>query len=168
MSPLWLQPFWSGWGMVQVREPSRPVTCKHSATEKHFQTWNIWKLATARHSNLYILANIFWPFSSGHTLTSRSDDRAINYASARDRADTLCEHRMYFMKTSEDSLPSDLIWLSDMPWAAAVVAGPIGKLCGLNCLRQKWQNCRAPRSCSLNLATWWQARWANTEIKYLL
>ena len=59
---------------------------------------------------------------------------------------------MYFMKTSEDRLPNDLIWLSDMPWAAAVVAGPIGKLCDLNCLRQKRQNCRDPRSCSLNLA----------------
>ena len=76
-------------------------------------------------------------FSSGPTLTSRSDDRAINYVRARDRADTLCEHRIYFMKTSEDRLPSDLIWLSDMPWAAAVVAAPIGKLCDLNCLRQK-------------------------------
>ena len=96
----------------------------------------------------------FGPFSSGLTLTSRSDDRAVNHASACDRADTLCEHRMYFMKTSEDRLPSDLIWLSDMPWAAAVVAGPIGKLCGLNCLGQKRQNCRAPHSCSLNLATW--------------
>ena len=80
---------------------------------------------------------MFWPFSLGPTLTSRSDDRAINHASARDGAGTLCKHRMYFMKASEDRLPSDLIWLSDMPWAAAVVAGPIGKLCGLNCLGQK-------------------------------
>ena len=71
------------------------------------------------------------------SLTSPSDDCAINHARARDRADTLCEHHMYFMKTSEDRLPSDLIWLSDMPWAAAVVAAPIGKLCDLNCLRQK-------------------------------
>ena len=93
-----------------------------------------------------------WLFSLGPTLTSRSDDRAINHASAHDGADTLCEHRMYFMKASEDHLPNDLIWLSDMPCAAAVVAAPIRKLCDLNCSGQKWQNCRAPRSCSLNLA----------------
>ena len=68
------------------------------------------------------------------------------------RADTLWEHRMYFMKASEDPLPKDLIWLSDMPCAAAVVAAPIRKLCDLNCLGQKLQNCRAPRSCSLNSA----------------
>ena len=64
----------------------------------------------------------------------------------------LCEHRMYFMKASEDHLPNDLIWLSDMPCDAVVMAAPIRKLCDLNCLGQKWQNCRAPRSCSLNLA----------------
>ena len=86
---------------------------------------------------MYGLANIFLPFSLGPTFTSRSDDRAINHASARDRAGTLCEHRMYFMKASEDLLPSDLIWLSDMPWAAAVVAVPIRMLCDLNCLGQK-------------------------------
>ena len=57
---------------------------------------------------------------------------------------------MYFVKASEDRLPSDLVWLSDMPWAAAVVAAPIGKLCDLDCLGQKLQNCRDPRSCSLN------------------
>ena len=94
-------------------------------------------MTAARHSNMYVLANIFWPFSLGPTLTSRSDDRAINHASARDGAGTLCEHRMYFMKASEDRLPNDLIWLSDMPWAAAVVAAPIRKLCDLNCLGQK-------------------------------
>ena len=55
---------------------------------------NILKLAAARHSNLYALANIFWPFFLGPTLTSRSDDRAINHASARDGTGTLCEHRM--------------------------------------------------------------------------
>ena len=68
------------------------------------------------------------------------------------RADTLCEHRMYFVKASEDCLPNDLIWLFDMPWAASVVAARERKLCDLNCLGQKLQNCRAPRSCSLNLA----------------
>ena len=68
------------------------------------------------------------------------------------REDTLCEHRMYFVKASEDRLPNDLNWLSDMPWAAAVVAARIRKLCDLKCLGQKLQNCRVPRSCSLNLA----------------
>ena len=92
------------------------------------------KMTAARHSNMYGFANIFWPFSLGPTLTSRSGDRAVNPASARDGAGTLCEHRMYFMKASEDRLPSDLIWL---PWAAAVVAAPIRKLCDLNCLGQK-------------------------------
>ena len=117
---------------------------KHSAAEKHFQTWNIYQ----NRQQQDIPTCMFWqtlppppppppPFSLGPTLTSRSDDRAINHASARDRADTLCEHRMYFMKASEDRLPSDLIWLSDMPWAAAVVAAPIRKLCDLNCLGQK-------------------------------
>ena len=59
---------------------------------------------------------------------------------------------MYFMKASEDHLPSDLIWLSNIPCAAIVVAAPIRKLCDLNCFGQKWQNYKAPRSCSLNLA----------------
>ena len=45
----------------------------------------------------------------------------------------LCEHRMCFMKASEDHLPNDLIWLSDMPCDAVVVAAPIRKLCDLNC-----------------------------------
>ena len=98
-------------------------------------------MTAARHSNMYGLAKKKqkknWPFSLGPTLTSCSDDRAINHARARDGADTLCEHRMYFMKASGDQLPSDLIWLSDMPWAAAVVAAPIRKLCDLNCLGQK-------------------------------
>ena len=80
----------------------------------------------------HFLALLFGP-----TLTSRSDDRAINPASARDGAGTLCEHRMYFMKASEDRLPNDLICLSDMSWAAAVVAAPIRKLSDLNCLGQK-------------------------------
>ena len=62
------------------------------------------------------------------------------------RTDTLCEHRMYFMKASEDRLPSDRIWLSDMPWAAAVVAAPIQKLCDLNCLGQKLQVKNGPMS----------------------
>ena len=39
---------------------------------------------------MYVLANIFWPFSLGPTLTSRSDDRAVNHASDRDGAGTLC------------------------------------------------------------------------------
>ena len=39
---------------------------------------------------------------------------------------------MYFMKASEDPLPNDLIWLSDMPCAAAILAAPIRKLCDLN------------------------------------
>ena len=43
------------------------------------------------------------------------------------RADILWEHRMYFMKASENHLPNDLIWLSDMPCAAAVVDAPIRK-----------------------------------------
>ena len=67
------------------------------------------KMTAARHSNMYGLANMFWLFSIGPTLTSRSDDRAINPASARDGEGTLCEHRMHFMKASEDRLPSDLI-----------------------------------------------------------
>ena len=62
-------------------------------------------MTAARHSNLYVLAKKNWPFSLGPTLTSRSDDRAINHASARDGAGTPCEHRMYFMKTPEDHLP---------------------------------------------------------------
>ena len=53
------------------------------------------------------------------------------------RADILWEHRMYFMKASENHLPNDLIWLSDMPCAAAVVAAPVRNLCDLNCLGQK-------------------------------
>ena len=134
-SPMWLQPCWSGWGLVQVWEPSRPVTCKHSAAEKHFQTWNIWKTAAARHPNMYVLANV-----------------SCKYSVIVHRANTLWKHRMYFMNSSENHLLNDLIWLSDMPCAAAVVAAPIRKLCDLNCLGQKWQNCRAPRSCSLNLA----------------
>ena len=41
---------------------------------------------------------------------------------------------MCFIKASEDHLPDNLIGLSDMPWAAAVVAAPMLKLCDLNCL----------------------------------
>ena len=40
------------------------------------------------------------------------------------RADTLWKHCMYFLKASEDHLHNDLIWLSYMPCAAAVVAAP--------------------------------------------
>ena len=59
--------------------------------------------------------------------------QSCKYSVIVNRADTLCEHRMFFMKASEDHLPNDLIWLSDMPYAAAVVAAPIRKVYNLNC-----------------------------------
>ena len=86
------------------------------------------------------------------TCMFRQTFQSCKYSVIVHRADTLWKHRMYFMKAFEDHLPNDLIWLSGMPCAAAVVAAPIRKLCDLNCLGQKWQNCRAPRTCSLNLA----------------
>ena len=46
---------------------------------------------------------------------------------------TLCEQGMYFMKASEDRLPDNRFWLTDMPRAAAVVAAPMRKLCAPIC-----------------------------------
>ena len=151
--------------MVPVVAPALLVRLRHGPGLRTLETCNMQTIGGRKtFSNLermkndssktfqHVCFDILWPFSLGPTLTSRSDDRAINHASDRYRAGTLWEHRTYFMRASEDSLPSDLIWLSDMPWAAAVVAVPIRKLCDLNRLGQKWQNCRGPRSCSLNLA----------------
>ena len=76
--------------------------------------------AAARHPNMHVFGKM-----------------SCKYSVLVHRADTLWEHRMYFMKASEDALPKDLIWLSDMPWAAAVVAAPIRKLRDLNNLGQK-------------------------------
>ena len=136
--------------VVPVVAPALLVRVRHGPGLRTLETCN---MHTRQQKNIFKLGTyenwqqqdiptcmfflFFFPFSLGPTLNSRSDDRAINHASACDRADTLCEHRMYFMKASEDRLPNDLIWLSDMPWAAAVVAAPIRKLCDLNCLRQK-------------------------------
>ena len=86
---------------------------------KTFSNLNM-KTAAARHPNMYVFGKIL-----------------CKYSVIVHRADTLWEHRMYFMKASEDHLPNDLIWLSDMPCAAAVVAAPIRKLYDLNCLGQK-------------------------------
>ena len=87
---------------------------------KTFSNLKHMKTAAARHPNMYVFGKI-----------------SCKYSVIVHRADTLWEHRMYFMKASEDHLPNDLIWLSDMPCAAAVVAAPIRKLCDLNCLGQK-------------------------------
>ena len=50
--------------------------------EKTFSNLEHTKTGSSKTSQLYVLTNIFWPFSLGPTLTSRSDDRAINHASA--------------------------------------------------------------------------------------
>ena len=138
--------------MVPIVAPALLVRVRHGPGMRTLETRNMQILGGRRKktfSNLehmqidssktfqHVCFDILWPISLGPTLTSRSDDRAINPASARDGAGTLCEHRMYFMKASEDRLPNDLIWLSDMPWAAALVAARVRKLCDLNCLGQK-------------------------------
>lgn len=44
---------------------------------------------------------------------------------------------MYFLKASDDHRPIALIFCSDIPFAKAVVAAPILKLCPLYCLLSK-------------------------------
>ena len=124
-SLLGLQRCWAGWSLVQVWEPSRPVTCKHSAAEKHFQTWNIWKTAAARHPNMYVLAKLSCKYSVIVPLGTS-----------------------YVLHEGNGGPSTQWSYLATLH----ALCCSIRKLCDLNCLGQKWQNCRAHRSCSLNLA----------------